>query len=88
MFGDRKYPKFEQLVMALQNVTTVAKTDLMNLSPAGERAKKLRPRDKRRREKVGNVMLKFKEIRAEPITAEDVGRYCRDMSRFMSDEAI
>ncbi|KAL6726301.1 hypothetical protein Aduo_008289 [Ancylostoma duodenale] len=89
LFGGRKYPKFEQLVLALQSVTAVAEADLMNLDPAGQRAKKLRPRKKRRREKVVAAMLEFEEIRNEPyITAVQVGRYCRDMSRFTSDKAI
>ncbi|KAL6724002.1 hypothetical protein Aduo_018940 [Ancylostoma duodenale] len=43
IFGGRKYPKFEQLVLALQSVTAVTETDLMNLGPTGQRAKKLRP---------------------------------------------
>ncbi|CAJ0606950.1 unnamed protein product [Cylicocyclus nassatus] len=87
--GDRKYPRYVELVCVLQTFTTIALVGLRALDEVIDHTRRLRLRDRERRRKVTAAMSEFEDLRSRSvITAAEAEEYCREMARFTSDRAM
>ncbi|KAK6734095.1 hypothetical protein RB195_017707 [Necator americanus] len=84
------HPPLTELILVLRSVVAVAKATLSRMETFPNEMKKLRRKDRVRREKIEAAMSTFEasiQGGQNPSMAE-IGRYCRKMSRYTSDKAV
>ncbi|KAL6734982.1 hypothetical protein Aduo_005468 [Ancylostoma duodenale] len=82
------HPPLKELIDGLKNINTVTNCSLRYMEEHPEEGKRLRARDRRRREKISELMNNI-EIRfdTQGLSAMSVETYCKEMSAYVTEKS-